>query len=83
MHEFLKFRVVFVNFVNLVILFAYAHEDIEKRIFVIFVILALLFKKNKHEPNVEVRLKITKFVILVVFAFFGIKHQFFKYGNIA
>ena len=61
MHEFLEFRVVFVN----------------------LVILALLFKKIKHELNVEVRLKITKFVILVIFAFFGIKHQFFKYGNIA
>ena len=34
-----------------------------------FVILALLFKKNKHELNVEVRLKITKFVILAISVF--------------
>ena len=45
MHEFLEFRVVFVNLAILAILFAYAYEDIEKQIFVIFVILALLFKK--------------------------------------
>lgn len=45
MCKFLEFRVVFVNFVNLVILFSYAHGDIEKRIFVILVILALLLKK--------------------------------------
>ena len=48
-------------------------------------LLFLLFwlKKVKYKPSVEVRLKITKFVILVIFAFFGIKHQFFKYGKIA
>lgn len=47
-------------------------------------LLFLLFwlKKVKYEPNVEVRLKITKFVILVLFAFLRINHPFLKYGNI-
>ena len=66
MCKFLEFRVVFVNLAILPILFSYACKGIRKRI---FVILALLFKKNKHELNVEVRLKITKFVILVISVF--------------
>ena len=48
-------------------------------------LLFLLFwlKKVKYEPSIEVRLKITKFVILVLFAFLRINHPFLKYGNIA
>ena len=76
MCKFLEFRVVFVI---LAILFSYACKDIRKQIFVIFVILV---KKVKYKPSVEVRLKITKFVILVLFAFLRINHPFLKYGNI-
>jgi len=47
-------------------------------------LLFLLFwlKKVKYKLSIEVRLKITKFVILVLFAFLRINHPFLKYGNI-